>query len=167
MLVQTTNNTDMATIASSENPISVAADNGYTGLILMVPEGQGIITVETQTYGTTAVAVQVGTDAPQTITSGSQEETNVSYTVAQDSYVYLYTTNNSSAAVGTRAMAAPTNGAKIFSVKVKQVLPTGIDSVEGVNGVGKNAPMYNTAGQRVGRDYKGIIIQNGRKIIRR
>lgn len=167
VLVQTTNNTDMATIASSENPISVAADNGYTGLILMVPEGQGIITVETQTYGTTAVAVQVGTDAPQTITSGSQEETNVSYTVAQDSYVYLYTTNNSSAAVGTRAMAAPTNGAKIFSVKVKQVLPTGIDSVEGVNGVGKNAPMYNIAGQRVGRDYKGIIIQNGRKIIRR
>lgn len=167
VLVQTTNNTDMATIASSENPISVAADNGYTGLILMVPEGQGIITVETQTYGTTAVAVQVGTDAPQTITSGSQEETNVSYTVAQDSYVYLYTTNNSSAAVGTRAMAAPTNGAKIFSVKVKQMSPTGINSVEGVNGVGKNAPMYNIAGQRVGRDYKGIIIQNGRKIIRR
>ena len=167
VLVQTTNNTDMATIASSENPISVAADNGYTGLILMVPEGQGIITVETQTYGTTAVAVQVGTDAPQTITSGSQEETNVSYTVAQDSYVYLYTTNNSSAAVGTRAMAAPTNGAKIFSVKVKQMSPTGINSVEGVNGVDKNAPMYNIAGQRVGRDYKGIIIQNGRKIIRR
>ncbi len=167
VLVQTTNNTDMATIASSENPISVAADNGYTGLILMVPEGQGIITVETQTYGTTAVAVQVGTDAPQTITSGSQEETNVSYTVAQDSYVYLYTTNNSSAAVGTRAMAAPTNGAKIFSVKVKQMSSTGIDSVEGVNGVDKNAPMYNIAGQRVGRDYKGIIIQNGRKIIRR
>lgn len=167
VLVQTTNNTDMATIASSENPISVAADNGYTGLILMVPEGQGIITVETQTYGTTAVTVQVGTDAPQTITSGSQEETNVSYTVAQDSYVYLYTTNNSSAAVGTRAMAAPTNGAKIFSVKVKQMSPTGINSVEGVNGVDKNAPMYNIAGQRVGRDYKGIIIQNGRKIIRR
>lgn len=167
VLVQTTNNTDMATIASSESPISVAADNGYTGLILMVPEGQGIITVETQTYGTTAVAVQVGTDAPQTITSGSQEETNVSYTVAQDSYVYLYTTNNSSAAVGTRAMAAPTNGAKIFSVKVKQMSPTGINSVEGVNGVDKNAPMYNIAGQRVGRDYKGIIIQNGRKIIRR
>lgn len=44
---------------------------------------------------------------------------------------------------------------------------TGIDSVEGVNGVDKNAPMYNIAGQRVGRDYKGIIIQNGRKIIRR
>lgn len=167
VLVQTTNNTDMATIASSEDPISVAADNGYTGLIFMVPEGQGVITVETQTYGTTAVAVQVGTDVPQNVTSVSQEETSFSYSVAQDSYVYLYTTNNSSAAVGARTMAAPTNGAKIFSVKVKQVLPTGIDSVEGVNGVGKNAPMYNTAGQRVGRDYKGIIIQNGRKIIRR
>lgn len=167
VLTQTTNNADMTAIASSEDPISVAADNGYTGLIIMVPAGQGDIIVETQTYGTTAVAVQVGTDVPQTVTSVSQEETNVSYSVAQDSYVYLYTTNNSSAAVGTRAMATPTNGAKIFSVKVKQVLPTGIDSVEGVNGVGKNAPMYNIAGQRVGRDYKGIIIQNGRKIIRR
>lgn len=167
VLTQTTNAADMATIASSENPIAVAADNGYTGLIMMVPAGQGDIIVETQTYGTTAVAVQVGNDAPQTVTSVSQEETNVSYAVAQDSYVYLYTTNNSSAAVGTRTMATPTNGAKIFSVKVKQVLPTGIDSVEGVNGVGKNAPMYNIAGQRVGREYKGIIIQNGRKIIRR
>lgn len=30
-----------------------------------------------------------------------------------------------------------------------------------------NAPMYNLAGQRVGKDYKGIVIQNGRKIIRK
>lgn len=164
VLTQTTNNTDMATIASSEDPIAVAADNGYTGLILMVPAGQGVITVETQTFGTTAVAVQVGTDAPQTVISASQTETNVSYAVAEDSYVYLYTTTNSSAAVGTRAMATPTNGAKIFSVKVKQLSPSGINSVKGVE---QNAPMYNTAGQRVGRDFKGIIIQNGRKIIRR
>ena len=27
----------------------------------------------------------------------------------------------------------------------------------------KNAPRYNLAGQRVGADYKGIVIQGGRK----
>jgi hypothetical protein len=28
-----------------------------------------------------------------------------------------------------------------------------------------NAPVYNLAGMRVGKDYKGIVIQNGRKYI--
>lgn len=30
-----------------------------------------------------------------------------------------------------------------------------------------NAPMYNAAGQRVGASYKGLVIQNGRKFIKR
>lgn len=30
-----------------------------------------------------------------------------------------------------------------------------------------DAPMYNLAGQRVGRDYKGIVIVNGKKIVRK
>ena len=28
-----------------------------------------------------------------------------------------------------------------------------------------NQPMYNVAGQRVGKDYKGIVIQNGKKVV--
>lgn len=31
----------------------------------------------------------------------------------------------------------------------------------------ENAPIYNLAGQRVGRDYKGIVIQNGRKFFQK
>lgn len=31
----------------------------------------------------------------------------------------------------------------------------------------ENAPIYNTLGQRVSKDYKGILIQNGRKFINR
>ena len=30
-----------------------------------------------------------------------------------------------------------------------------------------NTPMYNLSGQRVGASYKGIILQNGRKYIKR
>ena len=30
-----------------------------------------------------------------------------------------------------------------------------------------NAPMYNLAGVRVNKDYKGIVIQNGRKFIQK
>lgn len=43
---------------------------------------------------------------------------------------------------------------------------TGISDVIVNAGVDKNAPIYNLAGQRVGKDAKGILIQNGRKIIK-
>ena len=32
-------------------------------------------------------------------------------------------------------------------------------------GVGASAPVYNLSGQRVGSNYKGLIIKNGRKYI--
>lgn len=43
-------------------------------------------------------------------------------------------------------------------------------STTGINGVktvenGKDAPVYNLAGQRVSKDYKGVVIQNGKKRI--
>ena len=35
------------------------------------------------------------------------------------------------------------------------------------NGEMKDSPAYNLSGQRVGAGYKGIIIQNGRKVMKR
>ena len=55
-------------------------------------------------------------------------------------------------------------------VRVKKITvtlkndPTGINEVS--NGtVNENAPIYNLAGQRVGKDYKGVVVQNGKKFI--
>ena len=31
----------------------------------------------------------------------------------------------------------------------------------------ENAPVYNLAGQRVNKNYKGVVIQNGRKMIQK
>ena len=57
-------------------------------------------------------------------------------------------------------------------VRVKKITvtlkndPTGINEVN--NGtVNENAPIYNLAGQRVGKDYKGVVIQNGKKFIKK
>lgn len=57
-------------------------------------------------------------------------------------------------------------------VRVKKITvtlkndPTGINEVS--NGtVNDNAPIYNLAGQRVGKDYKGVVIQNGKKFIKK
>ncbi len=45
---------------------------------------------------------------------------------------------------------------------------TGISTVE-ADGMelDLNQPMYNLAGQRVGKDYRGVVIQNGKKIIKK
>jgi len=57
-------------------------------------------------------------------------------------------------------------------VRVKKITvtlkndPTGINEVS--NGtVNENAPIYNLAGQRVGKCYKGVVIQNGKKFIKK
>lgn len=45
---------------------------------------------------------------------------------------------------------------------------TGIDNVKQIDSaINDNAPMYNLAGQRVGMEYKGVVIQNGKKFINR
>ena len=48
---------------------------------------------------------------------------------------------------------------------VKNADPEGIEERVYVTGFDANAPVYNLAGMRVGKDYKGIVIQNGRKFI--
>lgn len=57
-------------------------------------------------------------------------------------------------------------------VRVKKITvtlkndPTGINEVS--NGtLNANSPIYNLAGQRVGKDYKGVVIQNGKKFIKK
>ena len=42
---------------------------------------------------------------------------------------------------------------------------TGIDAVGAVES--DNAPVYNVSGQRVGAAYKGLVIKNGKKFIRK
>lgn len=39
------------------------------------------------------------------------------------------------------------------------------NSIKTVKTEENNAPAYNLAGQKVGKDYKGVVIQNGRKVI--
>ena len=43
--------------------------------------------------------------------------------------------------------------------------PTGINVANVDNAANDNAPAYNLSGIRVGKDYKGIVIKNGRKIV--
>ena len=41
--------------------------------------------------------------------------------------------------------------------------PTSVESIKNAIEFDANAPIYNLAGQKVSKDYKGVKIQNGRK----
>ena len=41
-------------------------------------------------------------------------------------------------------------------------LPTGINSLNADN---SNEPAFNLAGQQVGKNYKGIVVKNGKKTL--
>ncbi|WP_028898133.1 hypothetical protein [Prevotella sp. HUN102] len=53
---------------------------------------------------------------------------------------------------------------QLRSITVTYIDATGIETVETIN-LNENAPMYNLAGQRVAKNYKGVVIQNGKKFI--
>lgn len=46
-------------------------------------------------------------------------------------------------------------------------ISTNIDSIDGTPVGQPDGPVYNLSGQRVGNDYKGIVIINGRKVLRK
>ena len=52
------------------------------------------------------------------------------------------------------------------SVTITSVTAAGIKNVQTIE-VNEKAPIYNLAGQRVGKDYKGVVIQNGKKFIKK
>ncbi|WP_277069737.1 hypothetical protein [Prevotella corporis] len=53
---------------------------------------------------------------------------------------------------------------KNLTVTLKDKEPAGIETVETIS-VNENAPMYNLAGQLVNKNFKGVVIQNGKKFI--
>ena len=57
------------------------------------------------------------------------------------------------------------NNAQLLPVSIE--ISSSIDNVTVDEELDENAPVYNLAGQRVSKDAKGIVIQNGKKYIRR
>lgn len=69
-----------------------------------------------------------------------------------------------------RAVFRPVSdaAAKGLSFSIDGGEATGISAItaDGSIIVNDNAPMYNLAGQRVSKSYKGVVIQNGKKYIK-
>jgi len=55
---------------------------------------------------------------------------------------------------------------EILPISVEGVQTTAIEDLKASAG-NTDAPTYNLAGQRVDASYKGVVIRNGRKFVRR
>ena len=58
-------------------------------------------------------------------------------------------------------------GAKTEKIIVKQGDVTGITTIENKDDMKTNGAVYSISGQRVGNDYKGLVIENGKKVIKK
>jgi len=56
------------------------------------------------------------------------------------------------------------NVAEVKPITITEETPTGINTIT-TNEDNANSPIFNLAGQRVSKSYKGIIIQNGKKLL--
>ena len=94
------------------------------------------------------------------------------YAVCLDGSVVAFTTEPAYTATqnGTYTVRAA-NEMGGLSAPSEAAVVTDVTGIRGVSLNDKvemtndNAPMYNLAGQRVGKDYKGIVIRNGKKVV--
>jgi hypothetical protein len=168
----TTETATVATVASSEDPLTAAAAKGYVGIIYEIPAGQGQIIVDALTSAANDVAIQVGTDEAVTYAStDAAGETTVNYNVAGNTFVYVYATAaSSSGAKGNGVRKAPplSTGVKIYSIKTHTNIATGIRSISTAGDVTGNATdWYSINGQRISGkpNRKGLYINGGKKLI--
>lgn len=67
-------------------------------------------------------------------------------------------------AAGTVDITYPTSSINFYAFILEgSSTPTGIENVQVAEN--ENAPMYNLAGQQVDKNFKGVVIQNGKKFI--
>ena len=78
------------------------------------------------------------------------------------------TSYNASYTDKTYARIDGKEGPGYFTASPESSIATGIESVNnGKQATVSHAPMFNLQGQRVNDSYKGVVIQNGRKMLKK
>ena len=151
--------TNMGQITNAE-PGSADVKDNFTGIILKVAKGKGVITVNVKTSGNAQLVVQVGNGTPMIASKTEKGDVVVSYDVEEDTYVYIYAILGGSTARATRASSD--GEVRIYGISVRPGA-TGISSI--VKEANADAPIYNLSGQRLSAPRKGINIIDGKKVV--
>ena len=130
----------------------------------MVPAGSGKVYVNAETIGSRYLMVKVGNKAATSFKLNGRETVEISYTVAEPSYIYIYGSDTDVASARASRMAkANDDCVKIYSYKWEPAQPAGIENIS----ISHNADnCYSIDGRRLSGKpvQKGIYIVNGRKV---
>jgi hypothetical protein len=163
-----TTDDQMATVVNNEIGTAEVAQN-FTGMVVEVPAGKGKVTVSAQTMGSNNVAIKVGSATPTVASKPVKANVEIEYDVQKASYVYIYSTtaaqnfSNNIMSVG----AESDDAVKIYSITITPDEITAVDNVKAAAAANGSEKAFNTAGQQVGADYKGIVIKNGQTYLQK
>ena len=161
---QTTN----MSLVNDGNPGSSDVRDNFTGIILEVGPGKGVITVNARSIGKALLAVRIGDGTPTYAAHDERWNTYVSYNVTEPTYVYIYAVGNGAALLRRPSDSSDfsdlTDALLIYDITVSP----GDDEI-GIKSLPSTLPkreeaIYNLAGQRINKMQKGIRIVDGRKI---
>ena len=142
---------------------------GFKGIIFMVPAGSGKVYVNVETIGSRYLLVKVGNKAAASFKLNGRETVEISYTVAEPSYIYIYGSDTDVASARASRMAkANDDCVKIYTYKWEPTDPTGISSIDNSQSATGNEAddWYTIDGRKLNGKpaQKGIYIVNGRKV---
>ena len=154
----------------------------FTKVTGSVKAGEGLL-LYANVDAQTVFYVPVATDSPAAV-SGNKlvRGTGAAVTSAGEhdgEYNYVLSTNGEGEVNFYRAAGKEVGTDKAYLKNIsatatsKFFLPTGEDETDGIRSIEnselriESSNYYNLAGQRVGKDYKGIVIVNGKKIVRK
>ena len=186
-----------ATYSNSAYPLDLANISGGTAYIVAtaasgdyinlaeqataVPANTGLLIATTSgDAGTVTIPVAASGEAPTDNYLVATDGTDV----AAGNYVFAYETANPAATAGFYKLGDATavaagkayldgtavpSLAKVLRFVFGDGTATGIDGVSGDNGISGDdgEAIYNVAGQQVDKDYKGIVIKNGKKYLQK
>ena len=137
----------------------------FTGIMIMVQQGSGIVKVEAESSGGMTLMVKVGNGLPIQMTMLSKSTLAIPYSVDRPTYIYIYAGGSNGNA---RTRASSDGKLKIYSISWES-------SASGINSpVGEEQlyDVYSLSGTLIKRRVtsldalpKGVYIVNGRKVV--
>ena len=127
--------------------------------IINVPvKTNDVLYVKYSAKGSTAATVQIeGSEPP--VTQNEDAVTTCSAKTEADAVIFSCTATKG----GTAKIKETAGGMRVYAISINQE-PSGISTVKAAK-FNTDAPAYNLAGQKVGKDFKGLVIKNGAKVV--
>ena len=127
--------------------------NGYTGIVMKLAPGSGYLNVEAETIGDISLKVKIGNDAPKEMISDGKQTAPFQYNVNDETYVYIYASENTPQARNLRSGSADSS-VMLYNIEISDT-PNDISSI---TTSAENTHIFDLQGNRLEKPHKGVNV---------